>query len=465
MGKWRKAILSFILSLLALILGTGSYMILASLKQPPELREPVLKTYNVEVFDVRLSDVREIVSGFGAATADHEVLLSAQVAGEITAIHPNLEVGRSVRRPVVLEGNEGQSQPFPGDLLIQIDPEEYEERVVQAETRLSEDVEALRELDQEQANKRLLLAKAQADVKTYQEEYARVEELLKRGVAAQSELSTAKLELQRYETAMLTLENQIRLIPVQKNRILRQQETHHSDLKLAKLNLNRASVRPPFDGVISEVHVEEGQYLRVGDPIARLTDLSTVVVPVPLSLTDYDKIESAVRAGREPEALLAENSTSKARWKGHVARVAPEADTSTRTVMVYVEVDNRQQESPLLPGTFVQARIDGPVLKQTLLVPRDAIREHHVFLNDNGIVRQTPVTIERTLQSLALLTSGVADGSEVILTNLDVIFEGAQIEVQRHVKLVDELEQQQPQVARPLLVEGELMFGKSQPVN
>lgn len=451
-ARWRRSpltrpVLTVLLSVAALLVGFGAFVSLASLKQPPAAREKIVKTYNVEVFSVEPSDLREIVSAFGTARADREVIVAAQVAGTLVEVHPRLKVGQTVR-------SAGESERIAGDLLARIDPRTYAERVTQAERRIAEDEAELDRLRQEQANNEVLLQQADEDVRTYREEYDRVRGLAERGVATPNDVTKARLELQRYESALLQRKNEQEVFPLRIEQLKRRQSTNRSELQVAQLDLDRTEVRAPFDGMISEVMVEQGQYVRPGDPLIRLTDPSIAEVPVPLALGDYAKVERQVArsrdAGDAPLVAFAENETSEPRWQGRLARIAPEADERTRTIMGYAIVENSKQPVPLLPGTFVNARIEGPLLDDVIVIPRDAIVEGRVFVaNGDGTAEHRDVSVARTLQTLAVVSSGIEAGEQVILTNLDVLYGGARVDVQGKRGLRDEIRKSGVRVAMP----------------
>ena len=453
-----RTILSVVLSLGALLVGLAAFVGLASLKQPPAARDRIVKTYNVEVFSVEPTDLREIVSAFGTARADREVIIAAQVAGTIVETHPQLRVGQLIRA-------QRGSERLYGDLLVRIDPRTYAERVTQAERRIAEDEAELERLKQEQANNEVLLKQAEEDVQTYREEYDRIRGLAERGVATPNDVTKARLELQRYEAALLQRKNEQELFPLRIEQLRRRQTTTQSELQVAQLDLNRTEVRPPFDGIASEVMVEQGQYVRPGDPLVRLTQTGVVEIPVSLTLDDYARLGKRVADAREtgdaPVVALAENETAEPRWKGRLVRVAPEANERTRTIWGYVIVENDAQPVPLLPGTFVNARIEGPLLENVTVVPRDAIIEERLFVaNGNGTAERRKVNVARTLQTLAVVNSGVEPGDQVILTNLDVIYDGAQVEVQAKRGLRDEIRKQGVRVAVPA---GIAKFGTGEP--
>ncbi len=460
-----RTILSVVFVLLALVVGVGLFMFLASFKTQPQPREIPKRTYNVEVFDVEHTDLQEIISAFGTARSLHVVVVSAQISGEVVSVHPRLEVGESFQSKGVTSDESGQSRRIDGDLLLSIDPEMYQERLTQAESQIEQDHVEIRQLEQIQKNNARRLKKAAGDHGVFQDEYDRVKGLREKGIASPSELATALLDLRKYEDALIKLENEDTLFKTKREQVESRLKTRTAEKKLAQLDVRRTQVRPPFNGVLSEVMVEKGQYMRVGDPLVKLTNYEQIEVPVALSLNDYAKLAREVEAGKQPPVDLAENETAPARWHGYVTRIAPEADHLTRTVLAFVEVDNSKQDVPLLPGTFVHARIDGPILHDAVVVPRDSIVNGRVFVVSSETAQGRPVKISRKLQSLAIVTQGIGPGDEVIMTNLDIIRDDAQVTIQSHHTLRDELSKQRTRVARQLSVSGMPGGVQDKPVN
>lgn len=439
-------LVSVLLSALALAIGAVVSYGLTLLAKPPVLREVVERTYNVEVFAVESLELREIVRAFGTSQADREVVVSAQVAGEVAEIHPQLKVGQAVRSQV-LKSN-GETNDYRGDLLLRVDPTTYEARVEQGRTHLAEDRAELNRILQEESNLERLHKTIAADFDDSKKEYEKVQLLRKQGINTDSDLRRAQMDLRVHEKGLVQSSNDRDLLPVRRELIQRRIESHEADLKLAEIELARTTVRPPFDGMISAVQVEIGQYVRVGDPLATIVDQRIVEVPLSVTLEDYAKLLPDVLERRFPLVELAENESAVARWKGHVVRAAPKADEHTRTATVFVQVDNSQQASPLLPGTFVQARIDGPILKQARLVPRDTVLDGKAFVEKNGVIEQRPVKVARTMLNLAIIESGLEAGDHVVLTNLDVLFDGAKVRTSATRTLAEELDHQRSRSAK-----------------
>ena len=453
----------------ALLIGVGSFAKLASLKKPAVPRVPEESVFNVETFEVHARDIQEVVSTFGTARSDRTVVVSAQVTGEIVRLHPELEIGYAVAGPR-LEVPE-YDQPWPqtplsafklvsafdavlavtrlGESLVQIDPRTYIERVEQARSRLVEDAAEIKRLRQEAVNNRRRLAKVKADVDTYASELLRMRDLRKKNAVTVSQLATAEVEMRRYEIAYLQRLDEQELYPIKVEQAEKRRETHRADLEMAQFDMAHTDIRAPFFGRISEVFVEQGQFVRVGDPLVRLTDVRRVEVPLPVTLTDYARIEPLLSLEDGIRVELAEHTNTPARWVGTVRRVSPEVDESTRTVMLYAVVDNESDENAdapeLLPGTFLHARIFGQKMSNVVAIPRDSIVDGKVLLVQPvepsvesvpaqsdanavaAVAEVVSVVKEINLHSLAILRRppngqpGVRDGSLVVLTNLDVL--------------------------------------------
>ncbi len=451
----RRLLKSVLLSALVLAAGAAGSYGLAQLRKPPELKAASNRQYNVETFTVQPVDLREIVNAFGTARPEKEVVLSAQVAGEVSQILPQLKVGLKVKGPrsadaslAIQAFSDNRVENTDGDLLVRIDPSSYEERVAAARHRLSADQSDLNRIEQEEANLARVYEKIVADWEDSEREYKKTAKLREQGINTESDLRRAQMELRQHEKAKVQSHNERDLLPLRREQTQRMIESHTTDLKLSTLDLARTFIRPPFDGVLSTVHVERGQYVRVGEPLVTITAVSEVEIPLAVTLDDYAKLLPDVLERRYPTVELAENETSKPRWTGHVVRVSPKADEQTRTATVFIRVENTMQVTPLLPGTFVHARVEGPVLKRVLAVPRDAVSNGHVFVERDGKVAQQSVLVSRILNGMALITSGLAPNDRVVLTNLDVLFEGAAVTVSLERSLAEELARQRTRSAR-----------------
>lgn len=486
----KRLLISELLIVLLLIGGRGIAVYLYGQRDEVQQKDIPITNLNVDVFELQEHDFQEIFTGFGTARADREVIVAAQVAGEIIDIHPELKVGQFVSAGQFIPPTDGPSSQRDADLLARIDARDLVQREAQAQTRIEEAEAEVERLGVQEKTTVRQLEQAKKIFATLTADLKRAERAASRGAASESELSRAQLEVQRYEDSMLQLENQLESLPIQVKAAEQRKQAAVADRVQAANDIKRTEVVPPFDGVVSEVFVEKGQYLRPGERIVQLTDPNKVEIPVSLGFEDFVQLEALLATSDttelRPKVTLAENETSAPRWTGVLQRVSPVADPRSRTVEVFAEVENKSDVPPLLPGAFVYARIDGPIYRQRLLVPREAIRDGAVFVvrevdadvetksDDNKanasdveveseseepktktVTRafRVPVKTRRTFQALVEVVvpqssdSIDADhtdvrlqaGDRIVMTNLDIIEDGKDVVIQEKRSVASEL--------------------------
>lgn len=465
-----RTVFSVMLCLLILFIGVAGFSGLAALKKPPEAREQVVKVYNVEVHTVAKRDLEQRIDAHGTAAAERTALISAKVSGQvdrpsIRTVLPNglggasLPLGKRFRKAPLLKVGDTIKA---GQVLIEIDPSTYQRKYALAKLKLQADDREMALVRQQQENSKKLVAEATRDVKIYQEEYDRFVEAEKRGAAVKSQLNQAKLELQRFKTLLLRETNQQSLYPRQLRQLENRRLQHQEELRLAELDLKHTRVVAEFSGTISEIHVQPGEFVKMDDPILKLTNSDVVEIPLPLAPEDHAAIASMVRGAKSkadlPSVQISRDEEAAYQWTGKIVRMAPMADKTTRTVTVFARIDNRAghpSSSPVVPGMHYHAVILGPPLRNAVAVPREGIlwkysktdkslREAQVFIATKlekktvtagdikkqvweGIAETRTVTVRQMLKSEAILDAGLKPGERLILTNLDVLHNGARV--------------------------------------
>jgi len=426
---------------------------LASFKKAPPREEPTAEVLRIESFVVENAALRRYVSGFGTTRVDREVVVSAEVAGRVMEVN-RLEVGNPVVGPNIAIDPAGVSQRNGGDVIVQIDPQTYQQRLNQVLSLIEQAEIGLQTLEKDHATNQVLVKQQQRRLETAQREYDRQLALVKQQAGRESDLSRVSLELEQYKETETRLEKEITLYPV---RVKEQQAliaTRRNDLRLAELELEKATVISPFSGVLSEVYVETGQYVRPGEALVKVTAVDKVEVALGVPLSEASRLELLLAENKEPVVELARTQDDFTRegakfWKGFVRRINPVADEQTRTVEVFVEVDNAEQATPLRPGTFTYARIDtGTVpINAGFLIPRDAIVNGHVFVarseaepSSNQVsaasstyqtAKRTPVKVAEMFQTFALVSEGLNAGDQIVVTNLDIVKDDSSLDVRK----------------------------------
>jgi Cu(I)/Ag(I) efflux system membrane fusion protein len=126
-----------------------------------------------------------------------------------------------------------------------------------------------------------------------------------------------------------------------------------ADLEKTGEAQSRLTIYAPQGGTVTEKLAVEGNYVKAGDPIYRIAELSTVWLMLKLFPDDATRI----RFGQRVEAVV--QSMPGESLLGRVAFIDPTVDPKTRTVGVRVELLNEQKR--LRPGDYAEARITLPI--------------------------------------------------------------------------------------------------------
>lgn len=439
----HKLLITQVLVVIVLLLSAVAYQGLYQSREQAQQAEIVAPVLNVDVFQVQSACFQEIIYGFGTVRAGREVIVAAQVSGVVVEVAPSLNVGSAVKmRQLVPSGSEGTIQES-GDLLIRIDPEDYLQRQQQSLSRTEEANTELQRMDVVFNSTKKQLKQSQNVLETLKAEYGRIQLAMRKNASSESELSRSLLEVQRYQETVLQLQNQLDAMPAERRAAEQRLASSEAEAKQVANDLNRTQVLPPFDGVVSEVSVELGQFVRGGEPLFRLTDLQVVEIPVALPQDEFLRLQELQRDGIKSTVQLKAGDESSVTWSGDLVRVSPEADAGSRTVKVFIEVLNTEDSSVLLPGTFVTAAIDGPVSADALLIPREAIVSDSVYVvTAGGTVVQRSVVIKRTLQAMAVV-EGLQVGDQIVMSNLDLLTADRPVNVQQQLSLEGELDRLQ----------------------
>jgi len=158
----------------------------------------------------------------------------------------------------------------------------------------------------------------------------RLDERDRKARLAQAEATVQQREVE-YQ-GRLKLKGESYVSEAQLQEAVAQLEAAKAELKRAQLDLEYMTIRAPFAGALQERHVEVGDFVKVGDPIARFVDNRKVIVTANVSEFDARYVET----GQKAQARLATGETVQ----GTIRYVAPVADEATRTFTVELEVDN-----------------------------------------------------------------------------------------------------------------------------
>lgn len=170
-------------------------------------------------------------------------------------------------------------------------------------------------------------------------------------------------------------------------------------------------IRAPYDGVVVEKLVFEGQRVMAGDPLLRLVDLRRVWVEAEVFEQDLALVRLGQRVTVELEAFPGRPRS------GPIVFLQPAVDPRTRTMRVRIALDNSDRQ--LRPGMYATIRLRAAATGTVVLVPRSAVlstgRRDIVFVRTaDGILEPREVVRGLASDDRVEIRSGLAAGEWVV---------------------------------------------------
>lgn len=200
-------------------------------------------------------------------------------------------------------------------------------------------------------------------------------------------------------------------------------ESWEAQVRLARNQLDDAVVRAPIAGTVARRHVQPGEKVNVDAPLLTVVDLARLEVQAPVPASDVP----AIRLGM-PVKLRVDGIAERV-FAGRVERINPVTETGTRTILVYLSVDN--SEALLRGGMFAQGEVG---LRETTAVPTLPVRairtddnRQYVWVIAGGkLARRAVVLGERDAATERVeVRSGVDSGDTILAGRFDNLREGA----------------------------------------
>ncbi|MFQ3231205.1 MAG: membrane fusion protein (multidrug efflux system), partial [Reinekea sp.] len=162
--------------------------------------------------------------------------------------------------------------------------------------------------------------------------------------------------------------------------------SQQAQIKSVDYSLRNAVIRAPLSGVVSARNVDPGQFIGVGSPLLEIVDLSVMELKVNVSTANNGLIRKGMPVEVSLEGL--ENQV----FNGVISRISPVASVGTRTIPVYIVIENPDKK--LRGGMFAIGQISLAEKPQALAIESTALQtdednRHFVFkVVDNKAVKQ-----------------------------------------------------------------------------
>jgi RND family efflux transporter MFP subunit len=398
-------------------------------KRPPEVASVV-----VHAIDSEHHPTDRVWTGYGTARTMRSADLVAEVAGRVVERSADIEPGKRVTK---------------GELIVRLEDTDYVNQLDAAQQAVSSIEAQIEGLDVEEEQTRLQVQYASEEIEAAKRDLSRIDEAIAAGAANQGERDSVYAALLRTQRQLATLQQQLDLIPSRRLNLKAQLSSQRANARVAQLNVDRSSIRAPFDAELQSVMPREGDWVGLGTSVARIVDLSRLEIPLKLPAS----ASAWVRVGDEAQFWVREPVASPD-WVGEIVRVSPEADASSRTITVYAEV-SQDPDNPdrLLPGQFVHGRVLTHDEHDRVILPRRSVQSGTVFVagpmqDQYRVIEKVPVRVAYSFEGqrpeidpnenqwVALeLGYEPVEGSHVVVSLLDQIVTGMRVRLDRDPEL------------------------------
>jgi membrane fusion protein (multidrug efflux system) len=208
-----------------------------------------------------------------------------------------------------------------------------------------------------------------------------------------------------------------------------------------KAVIDQKAISAPFDGVAGISRVDLGQYVNSGMVVTTFQDLSGMKVDfrVPEQFVDRIKMDQPVRVG---------SSENNMPFKGKIVGIDPRIDPQTRLLPVQALVAENKAESKdetILPGQFLQVRIELPAEDNIVTVPQTAVitslfGDYVYIVSDDEkdgkkrqISKQAFVKAGRREGGLVEIVSGLKAGQTVVVAGQNKLQSGSVVMVDNSI--------------------------------
>lgn len=334
--------------------------------------------------------IGQTVTVNGTLAAYDHTTLSIKVPGRLQTI--SIDLGSVVHK---------------GQVIAQVEQQDYKLRVQQAEAALSQ-ARARLGLSPDGADDRVsaeetgTVRQAKAVLEDAKSKRDRALKLMQQGVIPRADFDTAdsdyKVALSRYQDGLEEIRNRQGLLAQRR-----------SELALAKQQLADTIIYAPLEGVVQEKKASVGEYLAAGAPIVDIVRID----PLRLRVDVPERESHSIRNGQSVRVTVEGDPES---YLGFVKRLSPTISEQNRVLAVEADVRNNGR---LRPGAFVRAEIVTDQTSTAVTVPSSAIVTfagiEKVMLVENGKAAEKAVTTGRRGPDWIEIKAGLNIGQRVIV--------------------------------------------------
>lgn len=351
-----------------IVVGISSMVLLAATKEQTNKREIKRTVRQVEVTELDFGQHTLKVHGNGTIESQNKLDLVSFVGGQVVYSRENLKSGMLVNQ---------------GDILLVIDNREAKNRLQQAKSGLINSIVAL-----------IPQLKGTGDNAIYNKWNQYLASL---DMGKTPDLPEITDSQERIRVSMHNVFNQFSMV------------------KNAEINLERHTIRAPFNGYLIADGAILGAWISPGQPVVSLVDPYNLEVSVPLTISDLDLISETENA----RAIVRPTEDHTKQVEAVLKRQNVHIERNSQTVRVHVELVNEDLDPAFLPGNYMDVYINGNQLEYVDVLPRDVIAPGpYVYTLEDSVLAKYPVKVLASQGDSVVIGNGTLESGALVVTTL-----------------------------------------------
>lgn len=376
----RKLAIATLATLVGLV---ATWVVLTAKSEPQAGAPPERPAPMVEVITAAPADHELRVRTQGTVRAKTQVELAAQVAGRVVKVSENFADGGFFQA---------------GDILLTIEPDDYEFALARTEAALA------------QAEQRL--AEERGRSRQAEREWREL------GSAEANDLFLRKPQLRAAELAVTAAE---------------------ADVAASKLALDRTIIRAPFDGRVLQKRADVGQFVGNGTPLAQVYAIEALELRLPVSDAQLALLPESLLTSSGglvgASAAITVNIGDKVwNFSAPIVRAEAEIDRRSRVANLIAEFSGspeiKEGRPELTPGVFARAEIMGRPVSGVIELSNSALSPdgHILVVNEQSVLERRDVAVVNREKDRVWI-SGIGEGEAVVAQLNNTLFPGLRVQM------------------------------------
>lgn len=183
--------------------------------------------------------------------------------------------------------------------------------------------------------------------------------------------------------------------------------------------VNSASIIAPFDGIITNIFVNQGETVSTGKNAIQIDDLNNMVIKISISEVDVNDIQLG------QDVIITFDAVPNKEYMGSVTNISQSGSNSSGIVEFQVSITVTNPDEDIKPGFTAVASIIVQKIENAILIPNLAIQSLNgesfiMVVQEDGSVVSTPVEVEASGDSYSILKNSDLKEGDQILIEMDL---------------------------------------------